>query len=187
MAERSKSKVKFGIHETNSTSQNVTNIQQNLGRTSIDSTSSSRLKKGGGSGRSNQNISDDEIYVETLLKEVFFDASNQSQITQNLRILKESRFAKAFVTFKGGDVKKPDEKLKFAMTATFGVAGYEVYKMILRLINVSYEIQTDYYSQLNVQFKIYIFLILFTDSTFPRFPWSFSTIDMGWQGIKKGI
>lgn len=55
-------------------------------------------------------------------------------------ILKDSRFAKAFVTFNGGDVKKPDEKLKFAMTATFGTAGYEVYKMILRLTNVSYKI-----------------------------------------------
>ena len=56
---------------------------------------------------------------------------------KNLEILRESRFGKAFVTFNGGDVKKPDEKLKFAMTATFGVTGYEVYMMMLRLINVS--------------------------------------------------
>ena len=52
-------------------------------------------------------------------------------------VLTESRFSKAFKTFNGGDVKTPDEKLKSAMTVTFGTVGYEVYKMLLRIMNVS--------------------------------------------------
>ena len=36
---------------------------------------------------------------------------------------------------------KPDEKSKSAMTVTFGTAGYEVYKMLLRITNVSVNIR----------------------------------------------
>jgi hypothetical protein len=44
-----------------------------------------------------------------------------------------------FVTFNGGDIKKPDGKLEIDMKATFGDAGWELYKMLLRIVNVSYE------------------------------------------------
>ena len=67
--------------------------------------------------------------------------STKTKITKNLQILTESRFSKAFVTFNGGDVKKPDEKLKSAKTLTFGTTGYEVYKMLLRIMNVSVNIR----------------------------------------------
>ena len=66
--------------------------------------------------------------------------STKTKITKNLQILTETRFSKALVTFNGGDVKKIDEKLKSATTLTFGTAGYEVYKMLLRIMNVSVNI-----------------------------------------------
>lgn len=72
MTESSKSKVKFGIQETITTSRSASSIQQNFSRTTIDTTKNSKSKIGGGSGHSKQNDSDEEMYVENLLKEVFF-------------------------------------------------------------------------------------------------------------------
>ena len=71
MTESSKSKVKFGIQETNSTSRSASSIQQNFSRTTIDTAKNSKSKIDGGSGSSKQNDSDEEEYVENLLKEVF--------------------------------------------------------------------------------------------------------------------
>jgi hypothetical protein len=42
-----------------------------------------------------------------------------------------------FVSFNGGDIKKPDAKLEQDMKATFGEAGWELFLMMLRLVNVS--------------------------------------------------
>ena len=86
-------------------------------------------------------------FVENQLLNVFFDTTNKTKITQNLDVLTESRFSKAFKTFNGGDVKKPDEKLKSAMTVTFGTAGYEVYKMSLRIMNVSFNVINLFYDK----------------------------------------
>jgi len=44
---------------------------------------------------------------------------------------------KMFVSFNGGDIKKPDAKLEKDMKATFGEAGWELFLMMLRLVNVS--------------------------------------------------
>jgi len=96
----------------------------------------SRKSKSGGEGGAGNSESDD-ILVKDILTTVFFKKENSERIKRNIEILNESRYEKIFVTFNGGDIKKPDAKLEMDMKATFGEAGWELYKMLLRLVNVS--------------------------------------------------
>ena len=80
---------------------------------------------------------DDELSVNVLIDEVFWDVENSDKLMKNISILKESRLAKMFVTFNGRDVKAPSKDLKESLLATFGEAGYELYLTMDRLIWVS--------------------------------------------------
>ena len=80
---------------------------------------------------------DDELSVNVLIDEVFWDVENSDKLMKNISILKESRLAKVFVTFNGRDVKAPSKDLKDSLLATFGDAGYELYLTMDRLIWVS--------------------------------------------------
>jgi len=80
---------------------------------------------------------DDDLSVNELIDEVFWDVKNSDKLMKNISILKESRLAKLFVTFNGRDVKAPSKDLKDSLLATFGDAGYELYLTMDRLIWVS--------------------------------------------------
>ena len=143
----SSGKVKFGIVSKDTTSSRINSsssggagVGAGVGAgyaSTFYHTQTKLLQANRNSKRGADANEDDNKFVENLLKKVFFDTTNKTKITQNLDVLTESRFSKAFKTFNGGDVKKPDEKLKSAMTVTFGTVGYEFYKMLLRIMNVS--------------------------------------------------
>ena len=96
----------------------------------------SRITTSGGGGGAG-NSQSDENSVKEILSTVFFKKENSERIIKNIAILTESRYGKMFVTFNGGDIKKPDAKLEQDMKATFGKAGWQLYLMLLRLVNVS--------------------------------------------------
>ena len=98
----------------------------------------SRTSKSGGGGGGTGNSESEDILVKDIITTVFFKKENSERILRNIEILNESRYEKMFVTFNGGDIKKPDGKLEIDMKATFGEAGWELYKMLIRIVNVSF-------------------------------------------------
>jgi hypothetical protein len=84
-----------------------------------------------------ENSQYDDKQVEDIITTVFIKQENSDRILRNIAILNESRYEKMFVSFNGGDIKKPDANLEQDMKATFGEAGWELFLMMLRLVNVS--------------------------------------------------
>ena len=75
--------------------------------------------------------------VEEIIDEVFFDPVNKERLLQNLQLITESRFAKLFVTYNGGDIKTPMAPFKEFCNSTFGEVGYELYLYLWRFVWVS--------------------------------------------------
>ena len=71
---------------------------------------SRNAKSDGGGGEENSQSDDNK--VEDILTTVFFKQENSDRILRNIAILNESRYEKMFVSFNGGDIKKPDGKLE---------------------------------------------------------------------------
>ena len=69
-----------------------------------------------------ENSQYDDKKVEDIITTVFIKQENSDRILRNIAILNESRYEKMFVSFNGGDIKKPDAKLEQDMKATFGEA-----------------------------------------------------------------
>jgi hypothetical protein len=133
----SNSNVGVGVASNSTSSSSAQNQRKNALSLVPAQPKLSRTSKSGGGGGAGNSESDD-ILLKDILTTVFFKKENSERIKRNIEILNESRYEKMFVTFNGGDIKKPDGKLEIDMKATFGEAGWELYKMLIRIVNVSF-------------------------------------------------